>query len=71
MLEETRLQMQMMQENFVRIEAGLNAEIEQLNVQLQNNVSKLVYDDEHYCYSLKIFFINFLFVFVCLLISSG
>lgn len=42
MLEETRLQMQMMQENFIRIEAGLNAEIEQLNVQLQNNASKSV-----------------------------
>ena len=42
MLEETRLQMQMMQENFIRIEAGLNAEIDQLNMQLENNQSKLV-----------------------------
>lgn len=41
MLEETRQQMQMMQENFIRIEAGLNAEIEQLSLQLQNNAEKL------------------------------
>ncbi|XP_052128371.1 protein lava lamp [Frankliniella occidentalis] len=41
MLEETRQQMQMMQENFVRIEAGLKAEIEQLTTQLQNNSTKL------------------------------
>lgn len=40
MLEETRLQMQMMQENFVRIEAGLNAEIEQLTSQLESNSEK-------------------------------
>ncbi|KAK3907937.1 Protein lava lamp [Frankliniella fusca] len=41
MLEETRQQMQMMQENFVRIETGLKAEIEQLNLQLENNSKKL------------------------------
>ncbi|XP_034247302.1 protein lava lamp-like isoform X2 [Thrips palmi] len=47
MLEETRLQMQMMQENFVRIEAGLNAEIDQLNVQLQNNASRLAQAEQN------------------------
>lgn len=45
MLEETRLQMQMMQENFVRIEAGLNAEIEQLTSQLESNSEKWVHCD--------------------------
>lgn len=47
MLEETRLQMQMMQENFIRIEAGLNAEIDQLNMQLENNQSKLAEADQN------------------------
>lgn len=49
MLEETRQQMQMMQENFVQIEAGLKTEIEQLNGQLQNNAQKLVHDLKFFC----------------------
>lgn len=49
MLEETRQQMKMMQENFVRIEAGLNSEIEHLNLQLSNTSKKSVPMDQLSC----------------------
>lgn len=47
MLEETRQQMHIMQENFIRIEAGLNMEIEQLNQQIESNAKKLAQAEDN------------------------